>query len=143
VFDLSGVLAGDFTIKFSVTTTAKTISTLAHQRSSCDASKDFWDAQLSSAGTIKVYVLSAADGGRYAELTTSLVVNDGRTHVVELKRLAGTLESYIDGVRSGSVQAPQRLEALPTLKVGSGNPCEGAGGVRPLSGAVADVCLSR
>lgn len=142
-FDLSGVGAGDFAIKFKIATTAKATSTVACQRASCDASADFWDVQLDPSGAIKAYVLRAADAGRYAELATTVRVNDGRAHDVELRRSSGTLESYTDGAPSGSVPAPQELGALPALRIASGNPCEGLGGLHPLQGNMAGICLGR
>lgn len=135
---LANVGAGDFTIRFRITTIAVTTSTVLAQRAVCDASKDFWDIDLEANGTFRIEL-----GGpiNYTVLDTTIAVNDGNSRDVLITRRAQILAATVDGVLAGSTAAPWLLGVLPPLAIAKGNPCEGAG-LSPLDGVVDAVCVT-
>jgi len=141
VSSLSGVGTGDFSIHFQITTKASVESTVLYQRAGCDANRDFWNVNLSAGGQLIAEVVQGGSG-TYTVLTTTTPVNDGKPHAISIDRVAFVLAATTDGGFSGSKAAPGSLGQLPPLGITKGNPCEAAG-LKPLSGSVTDVCLTR
>lgn len=136
---LANVGAGDFTIRFVITTAARVLSTVVYQRSIC-AGSDLWDVRLAANGTLEI----ATDdlGGHFTLFNTVATVNDGRPHAVVITRVAQVLSARIDGAASGAAASAASWQALPPLGIGKGDPCENGGGSVPLVGAVTNVCLT-
>jgi hypothetical protein len=139
---LTGIGAGDFTVRFRLTTTASVLSSIIYQRAECDAVKDFWNVNLSANGRLLVEVGQGNEG--YATLNVAGIVNDGIAHNIVVTRIATVLSVTVDDVFSGSTPASYLLGALPALGTASGNPCEagGAGFPVPLVGTVSGVCVT-
>lgn len=132
---LSGASGENFSIGFRVKTAAAAPSAILSQRTSCDATADFWDIQLQATGRLSVEFGGAKS---YMSLVSQAAVNNGASHAVIVRRSAGILRIFIDGIPSGVALAPMPLGALPALRTASGNPCPA---VLALAGQVSDVCL--
>lgn len=132
---LSGGGDENFSISFRVKTAAAAPSAILSQRTRCDATADFWDIQLQATGRLSVELGGARS---YMSLASHAAVNDGVSHAVIVRRSAGILRIFIDGVPSGAALAPMPLGTLPALRTASGNPCPA---VLALAGQVSDVCL--
>lgn len=134
---LSGIGRGDFSISFTVTTTATAQSTLLYQRAAC-AGGNFWDAELVT-GTVDVQL----DGDAFCETATIAAINDGSRHRVVISRASSVLSISIDGAASAVKVCGTQIGSLSPLGIGSGNPCEGPNALQPLVGKIEDVCLLR
>ena len=134
---LSGTGDENFSIRFRIKTAAAAPSAVLSQRSSCDATADFWDIQLQANGRLSVELGGA---GSYASLASHVPVNDGALHGIIVRRAAGVLRILVDGAPSGVALAPMSLGTLPPLRTASDNPCPA---VQALAGLVSDACLWR
>ena len=144
---LENVGAGDFTIRFTITTRAQVLSAVAWQRSTCDGSTDFWSVRMRASGALLIEVHQSTEVISAAASRTAIItdreVNDGNPHDIVIQRQGGTLSCYIDGKISGSTPSPQVLGKLPPIMIAQGHPCEMmADGTKPLVGVVDNVCLT-
>lgn len=140
--DLSNVGSGDFTVELDITTTAAAASTVAYQRQTCDAARDFWSVSTTPSGAVLFEVNQG--GTQYtASSSAPFAVNDGKAHKVLAVRHSGQAYVVVDGRLVDQKPAPQALGALPPVGEASGNPCEAAGTAKPLQGEVSGLCLRR
>lgn len=144
VTDLSGVGTGDFSIHFTLTTTAvpaaSTYMALLNQRSRCDDTRPGWDVWMTAQGNLGVEVYDGS-GSAYDNVTDSRPVNDGVPHHITVARSGSSLTIDVDGVFNTYPSEPiMSLETLPPMNVGIDPTCTG---VHPLSGRLVDVCLTK
>ena len=140
VGSLSRVGTGDFTISMTLTTTAKVLSTMAFQRTTCDNKNDFWSVTMKPPGVLVEF------GQAFVKYTAidanAIAVNDGRTHAIDVVRRSGRVMVSVDSAVVGNDLVPQSLGTLPVVRSAFGNPCEGTGGAMPLTGKVELKCIS-
>ncbi len=140
VGSLSRVGSGDFTIAMTLTTTAKVLSTVAFQRTTCDNKHDFWSVTMKPPGVLVEF------GQAFVKYTAidanAIAVNDGRTHAIDVVRRSGRVMVSVDSAVVGNDLVPQSLGTLPDVRSAFGNPCEGTGGAMPLTGKVELKCIS-
>lgn len=150
---LSNIGAGDFHIRFVVTTTETGLIALVNQRATCGYAM-FWD--------LRAYpdhmVFETDDGlpgiGHYTHIdTTNVHVTDGQPHCIVAQRVNGTATIFVDGVLSGSGPSPAVLRQLSPLARGQ-DACDGprtsdAGcptmchdGTQPFVGTLANLCVT-
>lgn len=136
--DLSNVGLGDFSIRFTIQTTATTRQAVLFQRAICAGSSGHWDLYLGQDALAGVPVLEVQSGGSFAQTNATLAVNDGAPHVVEFQRLAGFLIASVDGQSFGGQTVALPLSALPALQVATGHPCAST---PSLQGALIGICV--
>lgn len=144
VTTLDGVGTGDFTIEFTVASSAAIASAMAviGQRATCDHSV-MWDVRIVS--TNQLFIEFDNSDAPYTAFLTTRTVNDGAPHAVVIARRGGAVSVTIDGfVDTTAVSAAQSFPAgsLAALSLGS-DVCQGQDGTVALSGSVNNVCLSR
>jgi hypothetical protein len=136
--DLSGIGTSDFAVSFTMESVQDGLVALANQRSSCGPSM-LWDVRISDG-----FILAEVDDGAlYTKLVfTGAQVNDGRSHDISVRRTAQTLTTYVDGIASGPMTAPQSLGRLAPLATGV-DVCVGVDMTTPLVGALTNLCITR
>jgi hypothetical protein len=139
--DLSDVGTGDFSIHFELTTneTGLTLA-LLNQRLGCDKTSTFWDVSLSPTGTV---FAATGDGiaADYVSVQAGNVLNDGKSHQVDVIRGGGQIWIAADGaVVSPMTPDPSTFTTLSSLAIGT-SACTG---VTPAAGhaVIAGVCLT-
>lgn len=143
--DLSGVGTGDFQIAFAVTTThvpaASTYMALLNQRARCDNTLPGWDVWMTADGSLGIEVFDGK-AGVYDNVTTDgRAINDGVRHRIVVRRSGTLITVNVDGVvRTYPSELMMALDALSPMNVGIDPLCPG---VKPFSGQLTDVCLTR
>lgn len=135
--DLSGLGSEDFSIAFSIQTTATVGSGILSQRQICMRSK-FWDIRLRGGGTSISVELD--DEVNYTALSAPMVVNDGAAHEVRVCRKSGHVYVFADGgliTDSANATLFTTLAPLATKTT----LCNGWDGTVALDGTVSDVCI--
>ncbi len=138
--DLSNVGTGDFHISATITTVQGGRVALANQRSACNFGV-FWDIRIQNG----LLFIETDDNVHYTNLvSTGKTVNDGQPHDLLVKRAAGTLTAYVDGVASGSLSSAASLASLPPL-VSRMDPCIGNPNDATVTfvGTIANLCVAR
>ena len=145
-------LAGkDFTVQFDLDTTEQETSAqaidLLGYRVACNAG-NFFDVRLGpSASEVKVNGSLVAPGHLLVEfgdgpmLTSTVALNDGEWHEVDIVRTGTTLTLSVDGVVQSSLTLPAGDDVTNTAawQVANGDPCVGHDQTQPLSGAMANI----
>jgi hypothetical protein len=151
--DLSNVGTGDFCISFTISTTQKQgYTALLNQRSVCGI-QNFWDIRANlmgaDAGTSANNSIVAFEADENASNdigVNSLAnpLNDGRPHVVMVKRVSGVVTISVDGAfKATRPMAINFGPSLPALAVGT-DVCDGVDVTRALTtGSLVDVCITR
>jgi Laminin G domain len=137
--DLSNVGTGDFHVSATITTVQSGLVALANQRGVCYFGV-FWDIRIQNG----LLFVETDDNTNYTKLvSTGKTVNDGQPHDLLVKRTAGTLTAYVDGVASGSLPAASSLASLPPL-VSRTDPCIGHAGDPTVAfvGMIANLCVA-
>ncbi|MDF3067291.1 MAG: hypothetical protein K0R38_2892 [Polyangiaceae bacterium] len=135
--DLSGLGLEDFSIAFSIQTTATVGSGILSQRQICMRSR-FWDIRLRNGGTSISVELD--DASNYTDLTAPMVINDGAAHEVRVCRKSGHVYVFADGelvVDGPNATAFTTLVPLTTKTT----QCMSLDGTVTLDGTVSDVCI--
>jgi hypothetical protein len=81
----------------------------------------FWDVTLDDQGRVFAETddYSPPSGSMtYASVTSTVAVNDGRSHAIVVQRVAQVLTVKIDGVAAGSTPSASNLRQLPQLQEG-------------------------
>ena len=118
--DLSNVGTADFHISFTLRTRQTGQAAVVNQRPACGYAM-FWDVTLDDQGRVFAETddYSPPSGSMtYASVTSTVAVNDGRSHAIVVQRVAEVLTVKIDGVGSGSTPAASNLRQLPALQEG-------------------------
>jgi hypothetical protein len=139
--DLSVIGTGDFTIKFTITTTqgGSNVAVL-NQRGSCGYSV-FWDIRM-NAGLLRAETDDGTTTTGYISLDGTVAVNDGAPHVVIVKRVAQVLTITVDGNAAGSGASTASLTSLSALQVGA-DVCDGLDGTVALTaGTITNICIT-
>lgn len=140
--DLSGVGTGDFSIRFTLTTTATPAEYMAllNQRSRCDNTLPGWDVWMKGQGNLEIMVFDGG-GSAYANVTDNRPINDGAPHRISVARSGSSLTIGVDGIFNTYPGQPiMPLASLSPLNVGIDPTCTG---VSNLSGRVVDICLTK
>jgi hypothetical protein len=138
--DLSNIGTADFHVALTMTTTQVGMTALVNQRSACTSVVTFWSLRVWS-GQLRAET-GQAGGNRYVLTSTgSVVVNDGRPHDVVLRRVAGVMTIYIDGVASGSTGSAASFGVLAPLQSGT-DACDGRSGTVAFVGVIANLCVA-
>jgi hypothetical protein len=135
--DLSALGTGDFSIAFTITTTANVGSGIISQRAVCMHSK-FWDIRL-RAGTTGLSI-ELDDQMNYSGLIAPAVVNDGVPHEVRVCRKAGHVYVFSDGALVKDAENATSFTTLPALAT-STTTCTALDGTVTLVGSVSNVCV--
>jgi len=153
VTDLSGVGTGDFSIRFTLTTTEIGLTlALVSQRGDClcvgsgpycPTPSTFWDIVLQRGTVIAITAADSAES--YVSIDGGSSVADGRPHRIVVGRTSGTLWYEADGIRGPvSISNHYLFKTFPELSIGSDG-CElAASPTTPLAGhgTLTDLCLS-
>ena len=137
VNDLTGIGAADFSIAFTLTTTATVGSGVISQRAICMHSS-FWDVRTNAVGALGFELEDTAR--RYTVMQVDAVLNNGQPHNVQVCRRAGRVYGYVDGKLAGQVESQTIVGMLAPLAIGT-TKCGPLDGTRALVGTVADVCI--
>jgi Concanavalin A-like lectin/glucanases superfamily len=137
--DLSNILAGDFTVAVQMNTTQSGPVAVLNQRSVCNSSV-FWDLQLQVGGAIQIETDAIAN---YDRIRGSIVVADGKTHDIVVKRVSEQVTIYVDGKPdpSGQGASLSSFQALAAIAVGT-DVCDSPTGLQAFKGTLTDVCVS-
>ncbi|RYZ02595.1 MAG: hypothetical protein EOO73_31095 [Myxococcales bacterium] len=135
--DLSGLGLADFSIAFSIQTTATVGSGILSQRAICMHSQ-FWDIRLRGGGTSISVELD--DAVNYTDLTAPMVINDGGAHEVRVCRKSGHVYVFADGELVTDAEDAAEFTTLPPLATKT-TLCTSLDGTIALDGTVADVCI--
>jgi len=142
---LSNAGAGDFSIHFTLTTTAgATDMALFSQRVGCDETSSWWDVSyIPSTTTQGALQVATCDGSAsdyvVLEQTSGPHPDDGQLHKVVVTRISGQLSFMIDGVLSaGPIADANSFSSLPALKIGT----DDCPGFVPTIGNISDVCIT-
>jgi hypothetical protein len=135
--DLSGLGTADFSVAFTITTTAMVGSGVISQRAMCGHSQ-FWDVRMRPAGALSVEL---DDNVSYTDLLAPVTVNDGNAHEVRVCRKATHLYVFADGQLVAD--APNASSAFTTLAplATSTTTCTVRDGTVTLVGSLSDVCV--
>jgi hypothetical protein len=134
--DLSGIGTGDFSIAFTLATTANAGSGIVSQRAICMRSK-FWDVRLRGNGNLSVEL---DDETSYLNMVVPSIVNDGSPHEVRVCRKNGHVYAFADGQLLQDAPNATAFDTLPTLATGT-TTCTARDGTVTLVGSVSDVCV--
>ena len=118
--DLSNVGTADFHISFAVRTKQTGQAALVNQRPACGHAM-FWDVTLDDQGRVFAETDDYSPTGgpiTYASVTSTVAVNDDRSHAIVVQRVAEVLTVKIDGAASGSAPSASNLHQLPPLQEG-------------------------
>jgi hypothetical protein len=142
--DLSNIGLADFTISFTVQTTATVQSALVDQRRDCGGltpGDSFWDCRMFPDGTVTITV---ADGTNRDDLQNSIPVNDGNPHQVSINRNGGIVALAVDGMIVGSASTMDTgvsLGPLVPLQIGT-DVCDFQDATQPLAGTLTNVAVT-
>lgn len=134
--DLSGLGAGDFSIAFTLATTATAGSGVLSQRTVCMRSK-FWDVRMRANGNLSVEL---DDETNYLNLVVPSAVNDGAAHELRVCRKNGHVYALADGELLEDAPNVTAFDSLPALATGT-TTCTTFDGTVTLTGAVTGVCI--
>jgi hypothetical protein len=137
--DLSNIGAGDFTVALQMSTTQTGTVAVLNQRSVCNTSI-FWDLQLQAGGAIQIETDAVAN---YDRIRGSVVVADGKTHDIVVKRVSEQITIYVDGKvdPSGQGASLSAFQTLAAIAVGT-DVCDSPTGLQAFKGTLSDVCVS-
>lgn len=146
--DLSSVGTGNFSITFTITTIQDGHVELLNQRSGC-AGSHLWDLH----GNFGLLNASDVDAGyntldfetddtvNYSGAIFPVVINNGVSHTVVIKRLDGDIDFSVDNSPiSKAGYSAVNLSALPPLTIGTSG-CVGVDGTIASTGHITNVCL--
>lgn len=137
--DLSNSGPDDFSIAFSINTTATVYSAVIAQRALCMHSF-FWNVRMSPDGRLGFEYDD--NNAHYRSFTGTIAVNDGVDHAVFACRVSGVDYLYVDGVLDTT--GPNTVDfstTLNPLETGT-SPCIAFGdGTQALVGTVDDICV--
>lgn len=134
--DLSGIGTGDFTISFTMQSTATSGSERAiiNQRSVCSGGA-FWDLRISSAGYL---FIETDDGSNDLQLTPTVQLNDSQQHTIMVQRSSQVLTGYVNGTAvTAGLSLANWSGQLQALQTGSGV-CDGTNSAL----TVGSVCIN-
>jgi hypothetical protein len=135
--DLSNIGTGSFEVDFQLTTSATALSALLSQRGICTHAY-FWDTRLVDG---KIVVELDDLNQHYAPCMGSTNVNDGVPHQIEIRRVAGKLQLYIDCALDVECDSAADLNMpLPAVQVGT-SVCGTTDGTSALVGTLSGVCI--
>jgi hypothetical protein len=137
--DLSSAGTGDFSIAFTLTTTATARSGVLSQRAICMHSK-FWDVRMGPTAGGTAVSLELDDQTTYSSKSFVTPVNDGEPHELRFCRKSGQVHAFVDGALLGSFENTSNLASLAPVAVGTTH-CMPYDGTVALVGTVADVCV--
>jgi hypothetical protein len=134
--DLSNIGTGDFSISFTITTSAQVNSAIVSQRQICMHSK-FWEvALLSDQEGISV---ETDDQVHYTSFVGPMVISDGAPHDVRICRKSGTIYVFADGSLRSQAESLASFATLPAF-ASKTTVCT-AYGRTALDGTLEDVCV--
>jgi hypothetical protein len=134
---LADVGTSDFTVAFTITTTATVSTALVNQRAACVGAE--WDVYMSPTGAIEIETETTASDRVYDIGGTG--VNDGNPHHVQAGRAGGELWVQVDDTpMSPLVADTNALGTLPALVIGT-DACSTT--AAPLVGSLTDLCITR
>jgi hypothetical protein len=143
--DLTNIGQGDFRIEFTISTTQSGIVSVLSQRANCQGAGSppggWWSVRIVPEGGIGVLGVETA-GGSYTAITGDTQINDGLTHSVVVERTSGVLTITTDGLPDGSGLSSSFFGDLGSAPLTTNDACTGLDGTQPLSGTLADVCVS-
>lgn len=134
--DLSMLGTGDFSIAFTITTTATAGSGVLSQRAICMRSR-FWDVRMRPNGNLSVEL---DDTTNYLNLVVPSAVNDGLAHEVRVCRKNGHIYAFADGTLLEDEPNVTEFQTLPPLATGT-TTCTALDGTIALVGSVNGVCI--
>jgi hypothetical protein len=138
---LADVGTGDFSIAFTLTTSAAVRSGVISQRSVCMHSK-FWDIRIGkvTGGAIAMSIELDDGGANYTSFSAPAPLTDGNPHEVKVCRKAGQVYAFADGKLLASVPNQTPFSTLPALATLT-TKCTALDGTVALVGTVTDVCV--
>jgi hypothetical protein len=134
--DLSGLGTGDFSIAFTIATSANAGSGVISQREECGRSM-FWDIRMRGNGNLSVEL---DDETNYLDMVVPSTVNDGSPHEVRVCRKGGHVYAFSDGRLLDEAPNTTAFAELWTLATRT-TTCNQLDGTVELVGSVTDVCV--
>ena len=134
--DLSGIGTGDFHVDVTFKTTATAAEALLNQRAACGHG-NFWDVRLEAGGLLRV---ETDDGTNYLLLMGTRALNDGTSHAVSVRRVAGVITVAVDGTSDASAISKSAFGTLAALRTKS-DACDGTS-LAVFAGRWRNVCVT-